>query len=296
MAYIFVLLLAITLESLIASEKIEPFEFLSKFILIHFFIVFPIYLLSFVQDSLGGFSIRTFHMFTPLVENVHQYAMVAVMLPFVSFYCAKVFSEKKNIWKATLYTVMGIVFALIVISTYSAKAQIGLAVGVLAILVIKLGDFLKLSSRSLIVLFGFMGLGITSLFVLFYLDVFVAIFDDLDTNNSRATLYISAIELAFDRFLLGLGPGPQTVLDGEFIDTHQSFFTALLQGGVLGFICFSYLIYRVAFRLMSNPLLIGMFFALAIYAVGGDILRRAPIWIILILVYYLLPSKKPSNN
>jgi len=99
--------------------------------------------------------------------------------------------------------------------------------------------------------------------------------------------------------LVGYGPGPHILgLDevGKFSDAHNSFITLGLQAGLPGIILVAVLFAGFIKRAYFNPWLMGALASFAVYLSGGDILRRIPIWIILIMFVYLSQHERKTRS
>ena len=78
------------------------------------------------------------------------------------------------------------------------------------------------------------------------------------------------------------------------VSTHQTLLTIFLQTGLLGLFVFLNFYIKIAKKYFLTISFFASFSALTIYILGGDIMRRLPIWLLLLLLYYWNPIKKLS--
>jgi O-antigen ligase len=109
-------------------------------------------------------------------------------------------------------------------------------------------------------------------------------FQFLDTNSERQTLYTDGLRMGVESALFGRGPGKHVMLRGELDDAHQTLLTILLQGGVLALLAFLSLVVRTVSEVLDRPYLLAAIVSLAMYVLGGDVLRRMPFWVQLALI------------
>jgi O-antigen ligase len=121
-----------------------------------------------------------------------------------------------------------------------------------------------------------------------------AFFVGADTGGAREFFYGYAIKRVQDSLFFGFGPGPHILnMDGRFWDAHQTYLTALLQGGIFGLFCFLFFVFLFFKKIKRFPSFVACFSSILLYASGGDILRRSPIWILVILMYLLSFENRP---
>ena len=140
--------------------------------------------------------------------------------------------------------------------------------------------------RSLIIY----SLIILIVFIIYYFDllrIFSDFFADADgVDGARAHLYGGALNLISESPVFGRGPGGHIWKGELYWDVHQTFLTAFIQAGIIGFLSLIILIFKFAKDIYSESIFLASMAPLAIYALGGDILRRLPVWILLILIMY----------
>ena len=108
-------------------------------------------------------------------------------------------------------------------------------------------------------------------------------FEEHDGHSARENLYQIGFEVGMTSLIFGHGPGPHISLGGGggFSDAHNTALTIFLQGGVLALVAFAIAIWRTTSKITSHAFLLGSMAAVLMYFLGGDILRRLPIWVII---------------
>ena len=87
---------------------------------------------------------------------------------------------------------------------------------------------------------------------------------------------------------MGFGPGPHLYYDADFWDAHQTILSLLLQSGIVGGCLFLFSSAYYIKTIRQNYLILSATIPILVYMLGGDILRRLPIWLLLIFFYYLV--------
>ena len=252
----------------------------------YFFICFLsiCYFLSFFTGSIAGLQIRYYQYFAPLVKNLHQVAMVLTPMPFIGLL---ILSREKN-RNARLFVIMlMVVTVLMIIATGASKAKLGLILGVS-------GYSLALVHRYSVaytVILTTMLVSILMIFFTFFVDFsvfFTELFNQHDGKGGRADLYGAAIELIKQSWLFGRGTGPHILYLGEYNDSHQTLLTVMLQTGIIGLVLLVRLFYKILQKsFYYEPAVFAAILSIMSYAAGGDILRRLPIWGLLIILFYI---------
>ena len=118
--------------------------------------------------------------------------------------------------------------------------------------------------------------------------IFLAIefFTENDGRSSRETIYKQGFASGLNSPLVGYGPGAHVPYRQTFWDAHNTTLTIFLQSGLIGILLFVWFNIRLLTKLSINFALFGAITAIGMYIIGGDILRRLPIWIILMGLYY----------
>ncbi len=280
-AYVFVFASCYCLERLATHTPFEVGRFTRSLYLASGVVFSGLYVLSFFVDSIFGFPLKYYGYFVPLAENLHQISMSLVALPFIGLQVA---AGEKRVLRVVCLTLVPL-FAVMTLATGSAKATLGLIAGSAALvyswLLCRFGRRFFVQINLL-----FAAAGIAVLSTISWVRFASALFEEEDLGNIRGYLYSHAVDLVSASPLVGRGPGPHMQLDWGFVDAHETFLTALLQGGLIGLALLLLLVFRLYRATLYHPPLFAAFVALMIYAAGGDILRRLPAWISLFIVLY----------
>jgi len=257
-----------------------------------------LYLLSFVTPQIFGLPLRYYNHFSPLVDNVHQAAMVTAAMPFVMWHLGVL---RGPIMFRLFCFGTGALFVKMALESGSTKALVAVIVGgavsalfiVFGLLTRRGGWMLKASALVAVA-------AASVLLVVANADSIVPFatqfFQDNDGAHAREGLYSIGFQHAMDSIIVGYGPGPHILYDffGEYSDAHNTILTIVLQGGLVAIIAALMAVYSIAKRTASSAFLIATLSSIAIYMIGGDILRRLPIWIIIVGVLYLSRSANGS--
>lgn len=288
-AYILSLIAILTLENVLKHGKDSAMQVASTMFTIFIIVLAPLHLLSFFTRELFGLPLRSYHSFAPLVQNVHQGSMVLLCLPFLGVFLSrysstglrKVFLMLSATWLAGM-----------VLDTFTSKGLLGLMIGAsvmgAAWLVKKSGGRHERQITTLLILASITAAALPQSEEI--IRHFAQLFMAADTSNERQILYKQGVELILEDPLFGRGPGPHTFLMAQPKDAHQSFLTAYLQGGVVGFGLYIWFWTALVRRVWICPPLLGLVAAVSVYAAGGDMLRRVPVWLLLLLAYSLASS------
>jgi O-antigen ligase len=147
--------------------------------------------------------------------------------------------------------------------------------------------FFKERNRGVALSFIFI---LTVILVLYNIDSIIsyslAIIVEEDLKEGRVNLYSKAIEIMKTSPIFGVGPGGHIWTNSKFYDSHQTFFTVMLQAGIIGVFILGKLFSKIIKTLIKSPPLFASLVTIIVYLLGGDIMRRLPTWIILVLVFY----------
>jgi hypothetical protein len=296
-SYMFILLTIVLIGHYAKSQKDFPETFFKKLFVYWGVIYVALFFISFFTRSIFGMPLRYHMYFSPLVENVHQAAMITCSMPFVLLYLGH--TSPKFYLKA-LYIIGALLFCYMAISSNSTKAFLGVIVGVLIGLVHLVGYKPTGKGRYLFNTLTLL-VSIASLVVLtfFYYDeiFFLAVqfFTENDGSGARETLYINGFANGLNSPIIGHGPGSHAPYAHTFSDAHNTSLTIFLQAGLVGFIFFIWFNLSMLNKLSIHFALFAAMASIGMYIIGGDILRRLPIWVMLIGIYYLAiyhPLKK----
>ena len=281
-AYIFVLLTCLYLEISFLTKKHDPYKLFKTTFYGLTLILIVLYIISFYTPTLFGLTLRKYDFFVPLVINVHQISMILVILPFMGLFMLK---EDKNFLVSIILLLSIGVLIPMGLETGSTKALLSILFGFVMFFLFK---FLLIGGLKLIpitIVFSLMLLLITlsQIDVLTYARIF---FIENDGQGARSMIYSNALETALTSPIFGLGTGPHVLRGGKFWDSHQTHLTIFLQTGIIGIIAYLMLMLNVFKKTYVSPALIGALTAITLYSLGGDLLRRLPIWILLTIIYY----------
>jgi hypothetical protein len=289
LSYLFIFLSVIVTGHLFKNNNVTASKFFINLFTSWFVIYVILYLYSFFSSNIFGFPLFYFNFFSPLVDNIHQSASLTSALSFISFYCS-VRSEKM------IYKVLYFFFALTLLSmsfdSGSTKALMGIFLGFIFSLIIWVFNYFAIHFNAKTLIFFALFFVFWSGVILFvYLDdiynFLLAFFLENDGKQAREIIYTNGFIHALSSPLVGYGPGSHAPFNGEFWDAHNTFLTVLLQSGILGFAFFMFFIFNMFIVSKTHFYLVGAFVVIFVYALGGDILRRLPIWIIFLGVTYL---------
>ena len=248
-----------------------------------------LHIVSYFQPNILGLPLRYYVYFTPLVENVHQTAMLLCSLPFLGLFFLQ---TKEGLMIKTLLLISFVWYGVMAFETGTSKAGLGFILGGFVALTMALYSSMNKVFRlsAIVVLISVS----TSVFMWRYeeiLGILTTAFSDADPASARAILYSKGLEHALNSIFVGYGPGPHIqFVSGIYSDVHQTFLAIFLQGGLIALTMFLVFLALVLRRVVLNPYLIGGLASTMIYMTGGDILRRAPMWIFLLTIFYLARS------
>jgi O-antigen ligase len=218
--------------------------------------------------------------------------MAIAPLPFIGL---KIFVNEKRIVHKIL--ILALIASNIIIAnkTGSAKVIIGFVVGlVIFMLILILKTVSKKEIRFFLVFILLLSLLIGSfLFTDVIIESFQEIFISNDIGGARESIYTSSILIIQESPIVGFGPGQHAEISfDQFLDAHQSFLTIALQGGLIALLFYIFLHFKIVKSCLNDPFILGSYTGIFIYALGGDIIRRLPMWIFLILFYYYCMSEE----
>lgn len=298
LSYLFVFMTTVLFGNSYLYSGHSPDIFLRR-IFIGWGVVFAfLYALSFFFSSIAGLPLRYHDYFSPLVENVHQAASITCVMPFILLHILK--DEQSFLLRVFLFF-LAISFFFMAIGSGSTKALMGVVVGgglsLMALLFYSPGGKRRPAIKFAIVVF-----------VVFLVFIFLAanfsyfnrflegFFLENDGGGARAILYRSGFNHAMESFLVGYGPGSHAPYGPFFSDAHNTILTVMLQSGILGLVCLFILIVVLLYRSADNFFLLGALFSVLMYIIGGDVMRRLPIWILLLGISYFTFYSRSSSK
>jgi hypothetical protein len=292
-SYLFVLVLVIVLGDRNLYDGEAPDVFFER-VFFYWAVTFSVlFALSQVTSSIAGFPLLYYTYFSPLVVNVHQAAMITSAMPYVMFFLA--FRATSIKW-TVIYFAFAALFIPMALDSGSTKAWLATLIGALASVGafiahrptgrgrvrINIISYLLVATALLVIVERFWSLIVA---------VGVEFFREEDGGSAREDLYSYGFSHAMQSPFFGYGPGPHIADGGGFSDAHNTALTILLQGGLVAAIMFVILLASILGRASMSGALIGTIVAISIYALGGDILRRLPIWIMIIGVLLFSAQK-----
>lgn len=237
---------------------------------------------SLFTESLGAVPLTRAGRFAPAATNVHHTALAVVALPFVALHVRAL--AEPQAWNRIGWSAAAIVFAGIAWYTGAAKAVIGLCAGAVAMCWAELYRRVPAVARLCV------GLAVCIGSAAVASDGRVGerawtYFQSLDTNGERQLLYeVGAREFA-ESPLLGRGPGKHVSLNEMPDDPHMTPLAVALQTGLPGLLWFGLFVWLLVSRAWRVPALLAAVSAVGVYVLGGDVLRRVPTWLLLVLLH-----------
>tara|TARA_R110000787_G_scaffold40964_4_gene101247 strand:+ start:439 stop:1614 length:1176 start_codon:yes stop_codon:yes gene_type:complete len=291
-AYFMLLISCLSIEKRFLQHRDNAYLYIKA--IFYFFTCFVsvFYFLSFFTGSIAGFQIRYYQYFAPLVNNLHQVAMVLTPLPFIGLL---ILTREKQLATKMIVLVLIVLTVLMIIATGASKAKLGLILGLAGYSIAQVYRY----SFSYTVILTTIVFSILAVFFTFFVDIFAfftALFNQHDGHGGRADLYGAAIELIKESWLLGRGAGAHILHLGEYNDSHQTLLTVMLQVGIVGFALLIHLLFKILQKgFYWEPTIFAAILSIMSYAAGGDILRRLPIWGVLIILYYIALQSQESQ-
>lgn len=292
-SYVMLLFSSFLLEYIIIVNKVNTYLFLKYVFFSLSVILSSLYIMSFYTHTLFGFPLVYVHHFAPLVKNVHQ---ISMMIPPLVFIGIKIFREEKGFLLRAFILVLIALDVNMALDTGSTKAMLGLLVGsAIFVGMIPLVKYEK--TIKYMILLGISILSISFIIQTNLVELLMRGFVEADQSGARAYLYSQVISAGEDSLLIGHGTGQHVKsFYGHFSDAHQTYITIFLQAGLIGLFFFIALTLRMTNNIINHPSLLAALSAIMIYASGGDILRRLPIWVILIFLFHYSVQDEPNKR
>jgi len=296
-AYIFVLFTVITLNSFF-KDKSSSFllSSLKKIYVLSSTLLILLYLYAnFVSTSLFGTSLLYYNSFRPFATNIHHISMFIAPLPFIG---TKFLIQAKSRIIKLFYLSTAIFLVYIALETNSTKVELALIVGVIVLFISTMVNFIPSKQLKIILFLFFAILSTFSIFIYrdsisnFVVDFFI----ENDISSVRTYIYRSSIDKILASPIFGYGPGPHSVFISEnyYLDAHQTLFTIALQGGAFALLTFIIFTYKLVLKYKNDLIFLSAFSTILVYALGGDIMRRSSVWVLLLLLYYILKPARLS--
>lgn len=288
LAYLYILFFIFQIGHLARSGRINVAHFFKRLFELWAVFYILLYGLSFFTSSIFGLPLRYHAYFSPLVDNLHQAASITCSMGFIMLY---LFAQSRSLVAKLFYMISAVLFAKMALDSGSTKAFLGVwagAVSSLTFLVLYRSSDRNTKVFSVFTLILFVS--ITFFYLTFNYEMVrntaIRFFQENDVGNARGTLYTVGFGHGLKSFLFGYGPGPQCPFGGKFWDAHNTSLTIFLQGGLLGILAFVPMVTKLARNITVHFALTGALTAIGMYALGGDILRRLPIWIMIVGLAY----------
>lgn len=295
LSYFFVLMACVTIEKAYNWDLINPYFVLKKgfFYLSYIFVI--LYFLSFWLRSIGTFPL--FYLYTnrfcPLNENPHVANMMFVLFPFVGLY---ILSREKFIgMKRILIYFLILMNIIMAVATDISKTNVCFLGGFIGLFVARYlrgKSILCILSLCLFFVILFILASINFDIVQYFCDLFI----ENDYGGGRVNRYSAALNISESSFLVGYGPGAHILSGGTFTDAHSTIFTLLLQSGIIGVTLFVSFYFRLMKKSWAIPEIFAIFMSLLGYVLFSDIMRRLPVWIILVLIVCVLNQEIERGN
>ena len=286
LAYVVILITCLIIENFYHKGRIDIYEVIKRLFLISGVLFTSLYVVSLFTDSVFGLPLKYYDYFAPFVTNLHQTAMFMAPMPFIGL---MVFRNEKRPFARFISFALILSFSYLVIQTGSFKALVGLILGWAIYFALEFVQLFKGRMKNAVIvtlISAGIFFGVINSPVLY--EIFFAIFNAEDLASGRSSLYSNAIDVALTSPLVGLGPGAHIYQAGQFWDSHETFITVFLQGGAIGLTFFLVFLYKISKSFIKITSLVAASIPILIYALGGDIMRRLPIWLLLLLLYYYI--------
>ena len=298
-SYIFILLTIIIIGHYASNNPDFSVSFFKRLFTYWGITYVVLFIVSFMTPSIFGMPLRYDIYFSPLVENIHQAAMITCTMCFVMLYLG---IKSNGAFVKLFYIVASFLFAAMALTSGSTKALLGVVVGSIICLVHFVG-YRPTGKGRMIINFTsfFISLAFMLVFLSIYFDELIYLAIQFFTENdgadgSRQKIYTSGFVNGLNSPYFGFGPGAHVPYKGSFWDAHNSTLTIFLQAGFIGVLIFVWFNIKVLQKLSIHFALFGAIAAIGMYVIGGDILRRLPIWIVLIGLYYFAVYKPWSSR
>ncbi len=282
-AYIMVLLACLAMEQLFLNRGKDAYQYLKSLFFFFTILMSTLFVLNFFTSNIGGLSLRYYHHFAPFVVNVHQIAMLIAPFVFIGVLVIEKEKDPKTRLLAMFLTLMTL---LMLPATGASKAMLGVLLGAGGYVAAKLQAQQSPQARVATLFIGF-SFGMLLLIQGDILVYGVAAFAEADDQGGRAYLYSAGLELVTESWLVGRGNGQHIWYHGKFDDAHQTLLSAMLQTGIIGLFLYLRLLFNIMRKAFDHsPAVFGAICTITIYVLGGDILRRLPIWMLLVILFY----------
>lgn len=299
-AYIVVLFLCLTFETLFKESSFVQVYSIIRFIYFWGLVVIGILFVLYLEGYrvLFGYYITYAgsDIFSPFANDYHQFAYFVAPLPFVGLY---IFTKENN-FTLKILAILGVLLSVdIGLSTTSSTLLAAwlLAFMVLILFTVTTGLKKMKDDASLLIVL----VCIVSIVVIFNYEQIIEIIDDFfhaDSNGgSRLVIWSNAIKAWLYSPIFGLGPGSYS---GDHVfggyEAHNTFLQILTQGGIVAGIVYILFIFKLIKMTHKNLFLLCAVVSLIAYGFGINDLRRTVLWFYYILFYYLSFKSKGESG
>lgn len=296
-SYVLLGLTCFTLEIILSNMKPKDiWRIINKIYVSTSLVIFVLLITSQFTNSIAGFSLNYYGFFRPLARNIHHISMGLAPLPFIGM---KLYVEEKRKTYKLLWVISIFSNLIAANATGSLKVVMGFIVGLCIYLFFLVHNQItnwKLR-YALVIFLSTVILFAVSLNYETIIDHAIDFFVEEDLSGARNALYSSSFTKILESPIVGYGPGPHAEFRlGSYNDAHQTLLTLGLQGGLFSVFLYIRLIYKLAKTYAKDQYIIGSFIGIFMYSLGGDIIRRLPMWIFLILFYYFLINRDKELN
>lgn len=283
-AYLFIFITCLTIENLFNNNKLNFYILLKNIYLFSGLIFFLLFLANLVTDSIAGFPLNYFGRFSPLANNLHHVAMFIAPMAFLGLLMVE--KEKGPVLRF-IAVLLVFLFSYLTFKTGSFKAIVGLVLGMGLYFAVLFVRRLKPSQRRPVTVLIIVGLIIIAILNLQFINEMLwGMFQSEDLEGGRSSLYAKGLEMSLKSPVVGLGPGAHIYQEGQFWDSHQTLLTVFLQSGIIGLFFIVKLGVNIAKKLTGTTALMAGSIPILSYVMGGDVMRRLPIWMLLLFFYY----------
>ena len=301
LSYVFILLTMTTFELYEDSSTKQAGEAQILFYIVNINCITMtfFFLLSRVRTSFLGMPLLYHGFFTPWALNLHHTSMYLLPLAFITLYIAE--SRFSGI-RRLFYYAFAVFFMYLAISAGSTKGYMGVIVGAIISLFYKFTSrkgILSDTTKKVFLLVFVVALFYSVLNYKKIANTAIEYFIENDLNGGRQSIWSSGIETWSEAPVFGYGFGSHVadeLIPNKYWDAHNTFLTALLQGGIIGCGVFIYLWFLIIKNFRYNGYILAMSASVLVYVAGGDVLRRIPNWSFLIICYYILEQQRRKNE
>lgn len=300
LAYIVIIFLCFTFESLFKASSYSSLYSLLRFIYFFGLLIIGALFLLYLQGIRVLFGYYLTYagsdIFSPFANDYHQFAYFVAPFPFIGLY---IYSKEKSITLKIL-SILGIVLSIdIGLSTTSSTLIASWVISFILFFSIKLIESIKKYKDSYSIFIVFFCIFLFTLFFFYHniLDLIADFFNGDSNGGNRIIIWNNAIQAWLHSPIVGLGPGSysgEDVFDGY--EAHNTFLQILTQGGIVGGIVYIFFVFKMTKMTYVNTFLLCGVISLIAYGFGINDLRRTVLWFYFILFYFISYKSKGEND